>query len=173
MSRKNVESIKWNLIDSYICIQGNGSLTPNELQKCWRQRLYLVPLMFVTNSKLVAEQQSRQQLLQQQQQHQQSTAITNNTLEFQNLTQSQIPASYLDNQITPVRCDIYQRKSPEELRFTRDFYFIKFMEGLNKLNRADEKRSYSKSTLAFFEANNYNLNNFFTDMFVFVFSRSF
>jgi len=33
MTRKNTESIKWNLIDSYICIQGNGSLTPSELKK--------------------------------------------------------------------------------------------------------------------------------------------
>ena len=153
MSRKSIESIKWNLIDSYICIQGNGSLTPNQLEKCWRQRLYLVPLMYVQNSKLLGEQLNKPP----------PVNTLNNVLEFQNLTPAQIPASYFENQ-QPIRCDIYQRKSAEELKFTRDYYFIRFMEGLNKLNRADERKSYSKSTIAYLEAHNYNLNNCFTDM---------
>ena len=45
-ARKNTDAIKWNDIDSYICIQGNGSLTPSELKKCWRQRIYLIPIMY-------------------------------------------------------------------------------------------------------------------------------
>ena len=41
---KIFDDINWNQLDSYICIQGNGSLSPRELQKCWRQRLYLIPI---------------------------------------------------------------------------------------------------------------------------------
>ena len=63
----------------------------------------------------------------------------------------------------PIRCDVYQRKSADELQFTRDFYFLRFMESLNKLNRADERRAYSRSTAAFLEANNYNLNQCYAD----------
>ena len=44
---EKMTSIKWNHIDSYICIQGNGTLTPSELKKCWRQRIYLIPIMYV------------------------------------------------------------------------------------------------------------------------------
>ena len=46
--RKNTEAIRWNLIDNYICIQGNGSLTPSECKKCWRQRIYLIPIMYAS-----------------------------------------------------------------------------------------------------------------------------
>jgi hypothetical protein len=160
MSRKSLESIKWNLIDSYICIQGNGSLTPSELQKCWRQRLYLIPLMHVQNNKLPAatEQPSTTPIL--------STSAssvnsyTSNMITFQNLTQAQIPASMLQNPSAPTRCDIYQRKHIDELKFFRDYYFIKFIEGLNKLNRADDKRIYSKAAQAYVET----LNNSSSDL---------
>ncbi len=57
----------------------------------------------------------------------------------------------LEDQIVPVYCDIYQRKSVEELTFIRDYYFIKFMEALNKLNRADDRRCYSRATIAYSE----------------------
>lgn len=57
LTNKNTESIKWNKIDSYICIQGNGSLTPSQLTKCWRQRIYLIPIMY-TNNKLACKQSS-------------------------------------------------------------------------------------------------------------------
>ncbi len=50
MTRTNNEGIKWNHIDSYICIQGNGTLTPSELKKCWRQRIYLIPIMYVNKT---------------------------------------------------------------------------------------------------------------------------
>jgi hypothetical protein len=157
MHQKNVESIRWNDIDRYICIQGNGTLKTSELQKVWRQRLYLLPVVYV------------QAPIRQQQQQQLKTTIENNTiinpptplnsynsqtiLTLQNLTPSQIPASMMQNTVKPSRCDIYERKSYDELRFFRDYYFIKFVELLNKLTRADEKRAYSKSSLAYMEAN--------------------
>jgi hypothetical protein len=87
-----------------------------------------------------------------------STSLNNYLLNFTNLSQSQIPASMIQQREKIARCDIYARKTPEELRFFRDFYFIKFMEGLNKLNRADERRSYSKATLAYIESLSPNSN---------------
>jgi hypothetical protein len=81
-----------------------------------------------------------------------TTRINEHMINFPNLAQSQIPQSMI-NARTTFKCDIYQRKSSEELKFIRDYYFIKFMEGLNKLNRADERRSYSKSTVAYIESN--------------------
>ena len=76
-------------------------------------------------------------------------------LTLQNLTPAQIPASMLQHTVRPpTRCDIFQRKSSDELKFFRDFYFVKFVELLNKLTRVDDKRTYSKSALAYMEANN-------------------
>ena len=72
---------------------------------------------------------------------------------FPNLTQSQIPQSMIPGVRKTFKCDIYHRKSPEELKFVRDYYFIKFMEGLNKLNRVDERRVFSKSAIAYLESN--------------------
>ncbi len=171
MTRKNTESIKWNLIDSYICIQGNGSLTPSELKKCWRQRIYLIPIMFTSSNKF--QQQSAKslvinQLTNEQIQPASPNSLTgknnlNNHFEY-NLTVSHfniqtpgmIPASMLETQEHPLHCDIYQRKTNEELKFYRDYYFIKFMEGLNKLNRADDRRCFSRATIEYLDTINSN-----------------
>lgn len=64
-----------------------------------------------------------------------------------------------EDQVVPVYCDIYQRKSTEELTFFRDYYFIKFMEGLNKLNRGDDRRCYSKEAIAYSEIMSNQSNN--------------
>ncbi|CAF0810999.1 unnamed protein product [Brachionus calyciflorus] len=138
MTRANIESVKWNYIDRYISIQGNGSLTPSELEKCWRQRLYLLPVMYVSNKSVNLEPANQ-------------VAYNLNSLGFTNLTQSQIPASMIQNPYSTLKCDIFQRKTEEELQFFRDYYFLKFMEGLNKLNRADERRLYSRSTIHYLE----------------------
>lgn len=151
MSRKNIEAVKWNLIDRYISIQGNGSMTPSELEKCWRQRLYLIPILYVSNKAINCEQAKVDSS--------NMPNITLNSLGFTNLTQSQIPASMIQTPFSTLKCDIFQRKSNEELKFIRDYYFIKFMEGLNKLNRADDKRSYSKSTLAYLDMYTNNTNS--------------
>ena len=82
-----------------------------------------------------------------------SSYNASSVLTLQNLTPAQIPSSMLHHTVKPARCDIYSRKSADELKFYRDYYFIKFVEHLNKLNRADEKRTYSKSTLNYCEAN--------------------
>ena len=60
----------------------------------------------------------------------------------------------LEDQIVPAYCDIYQRKSVEELTFFREFYFIKFMEGLNKINRIDDRRYFSRACLAYSDSMN-------------------
>ena len=155
MHQKNVESIRWNDIDRYICIQGNGTLKTSDLQKVWRQRLYLLPVVYV-QAPIRQQQQTKTTI-------ENTTTInpptplnsynTQTILTLQNLTPSQIPASMMQNTVKPSRCDIYERKSYDELRFFRDYYFIKFVELLNKLTRADEKRTYSKSSLAYMEAN--------------------
>lgn len=183
--RKNIESVKWNLIDSYICIQGNGSLTPSELQKCWRQRIYLIPIMYVQNRNAASVAASKP-----------SSSLNNSSSSF--LTPQNTPTQNSNNNVCSsssssiatitaatsasstganlppptaaaakepvmvtnlisqqkqplIHCDIYQRKSVEELRFTRDYYFIKFMEMLNKLNRPDDRRVFSKATLKYIE----------------------
>lgn len=82
-----------------------------------------------------------------------STSLNNYLLNFTNLSQSQIPASMIQLREKIIGCDIYSRKSTDELRFFRDFYFLKFIEGLNKLNRADDRRSYSKAAIAYSEQN--------------------
>ncbi len=133
---------------------------PSELARCWRQRLYLIPLMYISskasNSNL-DQFTTAEKKPQASEQYATPTTATENRLNqhmtsFPNLIQSQIPQSMIPGTRKTFKCDIYQRKSPEELKFVRDFYFIKFMEGLNKLNRADERRSYSKSTIAYIES---------------------
>lgn len=65
------------------------------------------------------------------------------------------PASMLEpEKHVPVHGDIYTRKSPEELRYFRDYLFIRFMEGLNKLNRADDRRYLSQAVRAYSESIN-------------------
>lgn len=65
------------------------------------------------------------------------------------------PASMLEpEKHVPVHGDIYTRKSPEELRYFRDYFFIRFMEGLNKLNRADDRRYLSQAVRAYSESIN-------------------
>lgn len=59
-----------------------------------------------------------------------STSLSNYLLNFTNLSQWQIPASMIQTRDRIARCDIYARKPVDELRFFRDYYFIKFMEGL-------------------------------------------
>lgn len=101
---KTSDSINWNQLDSYICIQGNGSLSPKELQKCWRQRLYLIPIAY-KNGQTV-------------------TGI---------ITQ-------MMNENKRSGFDIYLPKTLEEQKAYRENYFFKFMDYLNKLMRADERR---------------------------------
>lgn len=155
-------------------------MTPSELQKCWRQRLYLIPIMYVSSKSLSNEYQqqhnphqlnTKSQQQQQPQQEQQSSSskespqnnscvsssLNSYLLNFTNLSQSQIPASMITSREPIVRCDIFQRKSNEELKFFRDYYFVKFMEGLNKLNRSSDRRVYSRATYAYMEALN-NIN---------------
>lgn len=164
-------------------------MTPNELQICWRQRLYMIPIMYVPNTKTKSgastaknisrnESGANQQQLEDRQSSVEdlstatsamammsrqnsesiaglsSTSLNNYLLNFTNLSHSQIPASMIQTREKITKCDIYARKSQDELRFFRDFFFIKFMEGLNKLNRADDRRSYSKATLAYTETAN-------------------
>ncbi len=136
---------------------------PSELARCWRQRLYLIPLMYISSKSI----QNLEQFANNDKrsitgggggggEHNQpglaDNRLNNHMASFPNLSQSQIPQSMIPGTRKTFKCDIYQRKSPEELKFVRDYYFIKFMEGLNKLNRADERRSYSKSTIAFIES---------------------
>ena len=66
-----------------------------------------------------------------------------------------IPASMLENATRPVNCDIFSRKSADELKFNRDYNFIRFMESLNKLTRADERKFYSRATIIYSEAVNF------------------
>lgn len=101
---KSSDEINWNQLDSYICIQGNGSLSPRELQKCWRQRLYLIPIAYRNGAPV--------------------TGLITQTMNDGN---------------TP-RYDVYQPKTFDELKAYRENYFFKFMDYLNKLERADERR---------------------------------
>ena len=103
---KTFDDINWNQLDSYICIQGNGSLSPRELQKCWRQRLYLIPIAYKNGTP--------------------TTGLITQTM---NESDSKSP-----------RFDVYQPKSIDELKAYRENYFFKFMDYLNKLTRADERR---------------------------------
>lgn len=178
ISRKNVRALKqiWNPIDCYICIQGNGSLLPTDLARFWRQRIYMIPLMYVSPKSINETSQDHNQQRSDSEPrsfsssstlteivHTQESTLQHYLNSFPNLAPSQIPQSMLPGARKTVKSDIYTRKSPEELKFLRDYYFIKFMEGLNKLSRPDERRCYSKSTLAYLEANsglNANSDNF-------------
>ena len=104
--RKNQKSIDWEAIDHYICIQGNGSISPLELQNCWRQRLYVMPLMYLENSLAAFS----------------LTQTVNNVSQFS------------------TRFDVYQRKKVDELKVYRECNFLRFMEFLNKVTRADDKQ---------------------------------
>ena len=172
--RKNTEAIRWNLIDNYICIQGNGSLTPSECKKCWRQRIYLIPIMYASakqssgkhatfpllnqldSTSTLGNAQTSPTWCNSSTEAGKPTDFGNNSSMFMYNIQSpgMVPASMLEGRHIPVHCDIYQRKSSEELSFFRDYYFIKFMEGLNKLNRADDRRVFSKAALAYSEIYN-------------------
>ncbi len=116
-SRKKSKRIEWESIDRYICVQGNGSISPLELQNCWRQRLYVLPLMSV--------QTSNQQNL--------ATIILTHAI-----NSSSKPFT--------TRFDIYQRKSNDELKVYRESNFIRFMEFLNKVTHADDRRITSNSS---------------------------
>lgn len=51
---KPIESDIWQKIDSYICLQGNGSISTVDFEDCWRQRLYVLPLMYLQNKDATA-----------------------------------------------------------------------------------------------------------------------
>lgn len=90
----------------------------------------------------------------------QKQTTSSNSLGLSNLTQSQIPASMVQNPFYTQRCDIFQRKSEDELLFYRDYHFLKFLEGLNKLCRADDRRLYSRSTVHYIDLINNQPNTF-------------
>jgi hypothetical protein len=152
IGRKDIELVKWNLIDSYICIQGNGSLKIDELQKFWRQRIYMIPciadpLKIMQATKNLSNQKQQQQQ-QQQQQLEEEIVETNLPL---------TPASLVENKPPPIRCDVYQSKSYDEMRFFRDHLFIRFLELLNHLKRIDERRRIiSKATQTYLEMNTFD-----------------
>ena len=110
----NNNKIKWNDIDSYICIQGNGSLSPLGLGNCWRQRLYLLPILPMGSTLFTETQEFEKKYL--------------------NKPLSRIDSSQL------VHFDKYQRKNIEELVTYREKYFLCFMEYLNKVQRPDNSR---------------------------------
>ena len=111
LSRKDMKTVKWNDIDRYICIQGNGTISPLELQNCWRQRLYLLPTFQV------------------------GVTLIN---ELQKLTTSECSSIDISRVF---HFDKYQRKSIDELKQYREKYFICFMEYLNKVTRASESNN--------------------------------
>jgi hypothetical protein len=163
-------------------------LTPSELKKCWRQRIYLIPILHTksltssspsnakstehplppTTTILVPTSpnslSSNKNSLSSHFEYIQSGSSLNNSNSTSSLSQfifniqipGLIPASMSESQESPIQCDIYQRKSDEELKFYRDYYFLKFMEGLNKLNRADDKRCYSREAILYSEHMNSN-----------------
>jgi hypothetical protein len=118
ISRVEIEKISWNNLDSYICIQGNGTLSIDQLQKCWRMRIYVIPIFFEHDFT--------------------KNYVTQNKQNY-----------FTKNNDNSVRFDFYQTKTKEELLFIRDYFFIRFIEGLNKLERADDRRMTSRATRAF------------------------
>jgi hypothetical protein len=113
LSPNNIK-IKWNNIDSYICIQGNGSLSPLGLGNCWRQRLYLLPIL-QTGSNLLTDTQEFEK-------------------NYSNHQLSGVDPKQL------IHFDVYDRKNIEELITYREKNFLCFMEYLNKVQRENTFR---------------------------------
>ncbi len=132
LSRKDIKLVKWNNIDRYICIQGNGSISPLELQNCWRQRLYLLPLSSIsignnTNPVLAAVALSQ--------------AVNASNSSFLASSLSSLSSSSSSSSVeSSVHFDVYQRKTIDELKQYRENYFMRFMEYLNKVQRTTDTR---------------------------------
>lgn len=141
IARKDIKQTKWNIIDRYICIQGNGSISPLELQNCWRQRLYLLPLMYpstqmqnsntsaITGTHVLTEALKNMNM----------NSSGNTSLSSSPSSSSSLSTSS-STPVQSVRFDIFQRKTLDELRSYREVHFLRFMEYLNKLTRADDRR---------------------------------
>lgn len=126
---KSIENINWNKIDVYICIQGNGSLSPLSVEKCYRQKLYLLPIFHLPNNNNTSSNNQTQSG----QQHQQIPA----TVHLSSLLQKK----------EPCRFDVYSRKRIDELKSYRENYFLRFMEYLNKVQRTDDRRIVFESPM--------------------------